>query len=119
MCATGALEGAELQALATWLFKAFNPDGEPMSALQNTEQSTKLLSRLDSDSDGSMSFEEFNSWFRSTCRSVEHFRRSQVFPSTPHWHTTHCTAHHTLGQSATDQTLLSLLISHKQSKTAR
>ena len=79
---SGKLEGAELEALTHWVFKSFHPGGQALTAQQVKKQSGKLLKRLDKDHSGSMSFDEFEAWFQRTCRSIQCFKRAQVF--SPH-----------------------------------
>jgi Ca2+-binding EF-hand superfamily protein len=39
-------------------------------------QANKILSRVDKDADGTLSFDEFEAYFRRTCKSIEKFRKS-------------------------------------------
>ena len=46
-----------------------------MSEEEKQAFGAKLLGRLDENSDGMMSFDEFGGWFRRTCASIEKYRR--------------------------------------------
>merc|ERR1719174_2634620 len=72
------LEGAELQALGEWVWSNFHPDGQPLSEAEKNEQGKKLLHRLDANTDGSMSFDEFGAWFNNTCAAIQRFRRARA-----------------------------------------
>merc|ERR1711865_665234 len=52
----------------------FHPGQDSILAAQELE-GAKILGRLDVNSDGAMSFEEFEGWFRKTCASIEKYRR--------------------------------------------
>ena len=68
--ASGLLEGDEIVALAEWVWSSYHPAGAPLCDEQKIEEGSKLLSQLDSNSDGALSFEEFEDWFQSTCDSL-------------------------------------------------
>jgi len=70
----GLLEGEELTALGDWVWSSFHPGQDSILAAQELE-GAKILGRLDANSDGAMSFEEFEGWFRKTCASIEKYRR--------------------------------------------
>ena len=70
----GLLEGEELTALGDWVLSSFHPGQASILAAQELE-GAKILGRLDANSDGAMSFEEFEGWFRKTCASIEKYRR--------------------------------------------
>merc|ERR1712086_941096 len=70
----GLLEGEELTALGDWVWSSFHPGQNSILAAQELE-GAKILGRLDANSDGAMSFEEFEGWFRKTCASIEKYRR--------------------------------------------
>merc|ERR1719305_970614 len=71
----GVLEGPELFGLSEWVWSSFHPGGQPMSEEEKQTFGAKLLGRLDENSDGMMSFDEFGGWFRRTCASIEKYRR--------------------------------------------
>merc|ERR1712166_344887 len=70
----GLLEGEELTALGDWVWSSFHPGQDSILSKQELE-GAKILGRLDANSDGAMSFEEFEGWFRKTCASIEKYRR--------------------------------------------
>merc|ERR1712166_1723871 len=70
----GLLEGEELTALGDWVWSSFHPGQNSILAAQELE-GAKILGRLDANSDGAMSFEEFEGWFQKTCASIEKYRR--------------------------------------------
>lgn len=78
---SGVLEGAELQALGEWVWSNFHPDGQPLSEAEKSEQGQKLLHRLDANTDGSMSFDEFGAWFNNTHAAIQRFRRARYAKS--------------------------------------
>jgi Ca2+-binding EF-hand superfamily protein len=69
--ANGLLEGAELENLAEWVWKCFQPGGEPISHDIREKETQKLLLAADENGDGCVSFEEFESWFKKTCVDVQ------------------------------------------------
>merc|ERR1711935_197429 len=103
----GLLEGEELTALGDWVWSSFHPGQNSILAAQELE-GAKILGRLDANSDGAMSFEEFEGWFRKTCASIEKYRRglSQRSPQgepaplglrphgAPHFSPTHAPVRH-------------------------
>jgi Ca2+-binding EF-hand superfamily protein len=73
----GLLEGDELMALGCWVYSSFHP-GSNVNEETKKAEGAKILSRLDVNEDGAMSFEEFDGWFRKTHASIEKFRRGLV-----------------------------------------
>eukprot|EP00656_Telonema_subtile_P035389 TRINITY_DN3936_c0_g1_i1.p1 TRINITY_DN3936_c0_g1~~TRINITY_DN3936_c0_g1_i1.p1 ORF type:complete len:628 (+),score=241.83 TRINITY_DN3936_c0_g1_i1:154-2037(+) len=71
----GMLQGAELVALADWVWSSFHPGGEALSEEHKEQVGVKLLGRLDQNQDGAMSFDEFGEWFGRTCESISKHRR--------------------------------------------
>jgi hypothetical protein len=71
----GVIDGTELEELARWMFTSFHPDGQPVPAEVVAKDTKKLTSRLDKDSDGKLSFEEFSAWFTHTCKKISRYRR--------------------------------------------
>lgn len=73
----GTLEGMELVVLAQWVFTKFNPGGgpgslDPKEAQVELEQ---LMETVDTDGNGSVSFDEFSEWFVTTTRSIHRKHR--------------------------------------------
>lgn len=73
----GVLNGSELDKLALWVFESFHPDGEPLDEAAKKEQSQTLLTQLDKNSDGVLTFEEFADWFKLCCDNIAKFRRGR------------------------------------------
>lgn len=63
----GVLNGGELDKLASWVFESFHPGGEPIDESTKKEQAAALLKVLDENADGVLEFEEFSTWFTTTC----------------------------------------------------
>ena len=72
---SGALEAAEMEKLAMWVFDSFHPGGEPLAAERRQQEAQKLLGRMDADGDGRLDFDEFAAWFTRTCQSIGTYRR--------------------------------------------
>ena len=49
---SGTLEGAELEALAEWVWSSFHPEGVACSAEEKAAMVEKLMHRLDENEDG-------------------------------------------------------------------
>jgi len=73
----GLLQGQELTALGNWVWSSFHP-GSTLSDADKQAEGAKILRRQDMNEDGSMSYVEFEGWFRTTCISIENFRRGLV-----------------------------------------
>jgi hypothetical protein len=72
---SGMLDGAELEKLTQWVWSAFHPDGQPLSADELAVNSKKILRRVDSNEDGKMDFAEFEMYFRKTAAAISKYRR--------------------------------------------
>jgi hypothetical protein len=77
----GVLQGAELLALAEWVWSSFHPGGKSLTEQQQQQEGAKLIRRLDKNEDGVMDFDEFSDWFQRTCASVERFRTRKELTS--------------------------------------
>ena len=68
------LEKDEIQELVQWVWNSFHPGGEALTDEQKTEESSRLLVRLNANGDAYLSFEDFSHWFRGTCESIDRYR---------------------------------------------
>ena len=71
---SGTLEGGEVEELAAWVWNKFHPGGNEIEADVRDAMATKLLDRLDENDDKTISFLEFEAWFKRTCVSIQRFR---------------------------------------------
>merc|ERR1711865_466231 len=78
---SGLLEGAEIEELAQWVWNKFHPGGEVIDPDVRAAESSKLLATLDENADGSISFDEFETWFKRTCVCVERFKQHGAKPT--------------------------------------
>jgi len=69
------LEGDELIGMAIWVWSSFHPGGKPLTNQEKEEEASKLLTRLDKNGDGFMSFDEFSEWCRKTFVEIERYRK--------------------------------------------
>jgi len=60
------------------VWSSFHPGGEPLSADQQSREGSKLLRRLDMNSNGVMSFSEFGTWFEKTYHSITRSQQRQA-----------------------------------------
>jgi len=77
---SGTLEGEEVEELAAWVWNKFHPGGKEIESDVRDVMATKLLERLDENDDKSISFVEFEAWFKRTCVSIQRFRSHKARP---------------------------------------
>ena len=69
----GALKRKQLAALADWVWIRHHPSGVPLSDKSKEEHAAKLMLKLDANKDGTMTFDEFVSWFKRSSKLVERY----------------------------------------------
>ena len=74
----GVLEAPELLAIANWMWLSFHPGGQPMSTQDKGAAAATLMHRLDRSANGVMDFDEFSSWFESTCTRQHKQQQEQI-----------------------------------------
>lgn len=75
----GALDVKEMRGLVDWVWGHCQPGGEPMPEEAKATEAQKLLNRLDKGSkDAKIDFQEFEGWFRRTCRGIERSYRIEA-----------------------------------------
>ena len=74
---SGTLEGMELSILAQWVFTKFNPGGGPGSLDRGEAKAEleQLMATVDTDGDGTVTFDEFSEWFVNTTREIHRKHR--------------------------------------------
>jgi Ca2+-binding EF-hand superfamily protein len=71
----GHIDKDEIKQIADWIFESFNPNGDPLKEGEAQRLKTNLISLLDADGNGRLEFNEFASWFTSTCEDINQYRR--------------------------------------------
>eukprot|EP00658_Telonema_sp_P-2_P017584 TRINITY_DN16845_c0_g1_i1.p1 TRINITY_DN16845_c0_g1~~TRINITY_DN16845_c0_g1_i1.p1 ORF type:complete len:458 (+),score=148.30 TRINITY_DN16845_c0_g1_i1:98-1471(+) len=75
---SGYLDGAELHEVATWVWTSFHPGGEKLSPELVREEAAKICRRVDENTDGKMSLDEFAGYFQRTSEAITRFRKKNI-----------------------------------------
>jgi len=70
---SGELEGAEILALAEWVWCSFNPDKRCLPQMRKI-QAEKIMTACDSNGDGDVDREEFLVYYDHLTESMEEFK---------------------------------------------
>lgn len=85
--ASGVLEGHEVEELASWVWGKFHPGGAEIDVEIRKANASKLLTQMDTNNDGNISFEEFEAWFKRTCVDIQrkqlHGAKSKASAASP------------------------------------
>merc|ERR1719409_767781 len=71
---SGSLEGAEVKALAEWVWRSFHP-GEDVEDEVLEAEAAKILHRCDRNGDGLVDEEEFERYYLQTAEAIAKFRK--------------------------------------------
>ena len=76
------MKGDELKALTVWVWSSFQLGGVSLTPDELEEEACKIMAHVDENANGKLSFDEFEEYFRRTCKSTQKFRESKP-PSHP------------------------------------
>ncbi len=76
------MKGDELKALIVWVWSSFQLGGVSLTSEKVEDEASKIMARVEKNEDGRLSFDEFEEYFRRTCKSTQKFRESKP-PSHP------------------------------------
>ena len=71
------VKGDELKALTVWVWSSFQLGGVSLTPDELEEEASKIMAHVDENANGKLSFDEFEEYFRRTCKSIEKFRESE------------------------------------------
>jgi len=71
----GVLSGDEIIEVAEWVWGAFHPGGDIIDDANRQEMTAKILTRVDGNDDGCLSFDEFACYFVRTAEAIMRFRK--------------------------------------------
>jgi hypothetical protein len=79
------VKGDELKALTVWVLSSFQLGGVSLTPDELEDEASKIMAHVDENTNGKLSFDEFEGYFRRTCKSTEKFRESKprVTPQSP------------------------------------
>ncbi len=79
------MKGDELKALTVWVWSSFQLGGVSLTPDELEDEASKIMAHVDENTNGKLSFDEFEAYFRRTCKSTEKFRESKprVIPQSP------------------------------------